>query len=409
MTRKQRKNLIRIVVSILLTIIIVVVDKVYINNNILSLLLFIIPYIVIGYDILFDALRGIKNRQMFDENFLMTTATIGALVIGYIKTGDYLEAIAVMIFYQIGELFQSIAVGKSRKNIANLMDIKPDSANLIEGENILITSPEDISIGSLILVRPGEKIPLDGIITKGGSSLNTSALTGESLPKDITEGDEVLSGCINLSGVIEIKTTKVFGEATVSKILDLVSNATNKKSKSEKFISKFSKVYTPFVCISALLLAFIPPVVMFLINKENVWSEWIYRALTFLVISCPCALVISIPLTFFSCIGGASKAGVLVKGSNYLEALSKAKYVVFDKTGTLTKGVFSVSSVITNNISEEDLLEYASLAESYSLHPIALSIIKKYGKDIDLAKVNDYKEIAGEGIVAKVLEKKVLW
>lgn len=367
-------------------------------------LLYLIPYLVIGYDILLKALKGIKNRQMFDESFLMAVATIGAIALAlYEKSGDYTEAIAVMLFYQIGEWFQSYAVGKSRRNISELMDIRPDYANIERDGKLEKTDPDEVEIGSIIVVQPGEKVPIDGIVENGSSSLNTSALTGESLPRDVKEGDEIVSGCINMTGVLKIRTTKEFGESTVSKILDLVENASSRKSKSEDFISKFARIYTPAVCYAALALAFLPPLVRMLgMGLAAEWGTWIYRALTFLVISCPCALVISIPLSFFAGIGGASNAGVLVKGSNYLETLSQTKIVVFDKTGTLTQGVFEVNGIHHNEIENEKLIEYAALAESASSHPISKSLQRAYGKEIDRSRVSDIREISGNGVIARV-------
>ena len=360
--------------------------------------LFMIPYLVIGYDILKKAGKGIMNRQVFDENFLMAVATMGAILLG-----DYKEGVSVMLFYQIGELFQSYAVGKSRRNISDLMDIRPDYANIEKGGKLEQVDPDEVEIGSIIVVQPGEKVPIDGIVVEGSSTLNTSALTGESVPQDAKCGDEIVSGCINMSGVLKIQTTKEFGESTVSKILDLVENASSQKSKSENFISKFAKYYTPAVCYGAVALAVLPPLVrMLFMGLSPEWGDWIYRALTFLVISCPCALVISIPLSFFAGIGGASKAGVLVKGSNYLETLSQTKYVVFDKTGTMTQGVFEVSGVHHNEMEEEKLLEYAALAECSSSHPISKSLQKAYGKEIDRSRVTDMEEISGNGVTAKV-------
>ena len=367
-------------------------------------LLYLIPYLVIGYDILWKALKGIKNRQMFDESFLMAVATIGAIALAlYEKSGDYTEAIAVMLFYQVGEWFQSYAVGKSRRNISELMNIRPDYANIERDGKLEKTDPDEVEIGSIIVVQPGEKVPIDGIVENGSSSLNTSALTGESLPRDVKEGDEIVSGCINMTGVLKIRTTKEFGESTVSKILDLVENASSRKSKSEDFISKFARIYTPAVCYAALALAFLPPLVRMLgMGLEAEWGTWIYRALTFLVISCPCALVISIPLSFFAGIGGASNAGVLIKGSNYLETLSQTKIVVFDKTGTLTQGVFEVNGIHHNEMENEKLIEYAALAESASSHPISKSLQRAYRKEIDRSRVSDIREISGKGVIAKV-------
>ena len=367
-----------------------------------------IPYLIIGYDILLKAFKGIKNRQVFDENFLMAIATVGAIIIAFSGNGDYVEAIAVMLFYQVGELFQSYAVGKSRKNISELMDIRPDYANVEIDGKVEQMDPDEIAVGSVILVKPGEKVPIDGIVLEGNSSLNTSALTGESVPREVTAGDEIISGCINLSGVLKIQTTKEFGESTVSKILDLVENASSRKSRSEAFISRFAKYYTPAVCYSALALAVIPPLVRLLImGLTPEWGNWIYRALTFLVISCPCALVISIPLSFFAGIGGASKAGVLVKGSNYLEILSQTDCVVFDKTGTLTQGVFEVTGIHHNNLDDDTLLEYAALAESASSHPISKSLLRAYGKEVDTSRVKDIQEISGKGVIAKVDDREV--
>ena len=364
---------------------------------------YLVDYLIIGYDILKKATKGIKNRQVFDESFLMAVATIGAMALAIYENGEYLEAIAVMLFYQIGEWFQGYAVGKSRRNISNLMDIRPDYANVERNGKLEQVDPDEVGIGSVIVVQPGEKVPIDGIIACGASSLNTSALTGESLPREAKAGDEVISGCISMTGVLKIQTTKEFGESTVSKILDLVENASSRKSKSEDFISKFAKIYTPAVCYAALALAFLPPVVrMLFMGLSADWGVWIYRALTFLVISCPCALVISIPLSFFAGIGGASKEGVLVKGSNYLEILSQTKYVVFDKTGTMTKGVFEVNGIHHSTIENEKLLEYAALAESASSHPISKSLQRAYGKEIDRTRVSDIQEISGNGVTAKV-------
>lgn len=359
--------------------------------------LFMIPYLVIGYDILKKAFKGILNKQVFDENFLMAVATVGAILLG-----DYSEGVAVMLFYQIGELFQSYAVGKSRRNISELMDIRPDYANIEKDGALEQVDPDEVEIGTIIVVQPGEKVPIDGVITEGTSTLNTSALTGESLPRDAKAGDEVISGCINMTGLLKIRTTKEFGESTVSKILELVENSSSRKSKSENFISKFAKYYTPAVCYGALALALIPPVVLLIMGKPAMWGDWIYRALTFLVISCPCALVISIPLSFFAGIGGASNQGILVKGSNYLETLAQTKYVVFDKTGTMTQGVFEVSGIHHNEVPDEKLLEYAALAECSSSHPISKSLQKAYGKPIDRNSVTDIEEISGNGVIAKV-------
>ena len=394
MNKKQKKVLIRIIVAAAL---IVVLSLMPIEGYV-KFGLFMIPYLVIGYDILKKAFKGILNKQVFDENFLMAVATIGAIALG-----DYKEGASVMLFYQIGELFQSYAVGKSRRNISELMDIRPDYANIEKDGKLEKVDPDEVEIGTVIVVQPGEKIPIDGIVTEGNSTLNTSALTGESLPRQTAVGDEVISGCINMTGVLKIQTTKEFGESTVSKILDLVENSSSKKSKSENFISKFAKYYTPAVCYGALALAILPPLVrMLAMGIAPEWGEWIYRALTFLVISCPCALVISIPLSFFAGIGGASNQGVLVKGSNYLETLAQTKYVVFDKTGTMTQGVFEVSGIHHSKMENEKLLEYAALAESSSSHPISKSLQKAYGKPIDRNRVTDVEEISGNGVIAKV-------
>ena len=390
--------LIRIVLSAVLMIVLRLLPI----EGWLRFFLYLIPYLIIGYDILIKAGKGILRRQMFDENFLMAIATIGAMIIGIVDSGDYVEAIAVMLFYQIGELFQSYAVGKSRKNISELMDIRPDYANIEKDGDLLQVDPDEVEVGTVIIVQPGEKIPIDGIVLEGRSSLNTSALTGESLPRDVKKNDEVISGCINMTGVLKIRTTKEFGESTASKILDLVENASSRKSRSEAFISRFAKIYTPTVCACALALAVFPPLVNLLLSNPAGWSIWIYRALTFLVASCPCALVISVPLSFFAGIGGASKEGVLVKGSNYLEALSQTKYVVFDKTGTLTQGVFEVSAIHHNELPEDKLLEYAAHAESASSHPIAQSLLHAYGKELDRSRVSDVQEISGNGVIAKV-------
>ena len=378
-------------------------------KGILRMILFLIPYLVIGYDILKKAGKGILNRQVFDENFLMAVATIGAIAIAiYDRSGNFNEAVAVMLFYQIGELFQSYAVGKSRRNISELMDIRPDYANIEQDGKLERVDPDEVEIGTVIVVQPGEKVPIDGIVIEGTSTLNTSALTGESLPRETKVGDEIISGCINMTGVLKIRTIKEFGESTVSKILELVENSTSRKSRSEDFISKFAKYYTPAVCYGALALAILPPLVrMLAMGAAPQWDMWIYRALTFLVISCPCALVISIPLSFFAGIGGASHEGVLVKGSNYLEAMSQTKYVVFDKTGTLTKGVFEVNGVHHSEMEEEKLLEYAALAESASSHPISRSIQRAYGKEIDRTRVSEIEEISGNGVTAKVDGKLV--
>ena len=399
MNKKQKKMLTRILIAAAMLIALKLIPV----TGILQLALYLVVYWIIGYDILKKAWKGILNRQVFDENFLMAVATIGAFALAIDeRSGDYVEAIAVMLFYQIGELFQSYAVGKSRRNISALMDIRPDYANIEHDGQLEKVAPDEVKIGSVIVVQPGEKVPLDGVILSGTSSLNTSALTGESLPRDAKEGDEVISGCINMTGVLRIQTTKEFGESTVSKILELVEDSSSHKSKSEAFISKFARVYTPAVCYSALALAILPPVVRLLTGNSAQWGEWIYRALTFLVISCPCALVISIPLSFFAGIGGASKEGVLIKGSNYLETLSQVKTVVFDKTGTLTQGVFEVSGVHHNEMEDEKLLEYAALAECASSHPISKSLQRAYGKEIDRDRVSDIQEISGKGISAKV-------
>lgn len=364
--------------------------------------LYLTDYLIIGYDILRKAAKGIRNRQVFDENFLMAVATIGAMVLAVSANGDYFEAIAVMLFYQVGEWFQSYAVGKSRRSISQLMDIRPDYANVEQDGKLVQIDPDEVEIGTIIVVQPGEKVPIDGIVVEGSASLNTSALTGESLPREVAPGDEIISGCINMTGLLKIRTTREFGESTVSKILDLVENASSQKSKSENFISRFARVYTPFVCYSALALAIVPPLVQLLLGQSAAWGDWIYRALTFLIISCPCALVISIPLSFFAGIGGASQAGVLVKGSNYLETLSKVKTVVFDKTGTLTQGVFEVSDIHHNAMEQAKLIEYAALAESASSHPISKSLQRAYGREIDRSRVSDIQEISGNGVTAKV-------
>ena len=393
MNKKQKKMLIRIIIAAVL----IVVFSSLPAEGYLRFVLFMIPYLVIGYDILKKAFKGILNKQVFDENFLMAVATVGAILLG-----DYSEGVAVMLFYQIGELFQSYAVGKSRRNISELMDIRPDYANIEKDGTLEQVDPDEVEIGTIIVVQPGEKVPIDGVITEGTSTLNTSALTGESLPRDAKAGDEVISGCINMTGLLKIRTTKEFGESTVSKILELVENSSSRKSKSENFISKFAKYYTPAVCYGALALAFIPPIVLLIMGKPAMWGDWIYRALTFLVISCPCALVISIPLSFFAGIGGASNQGILVKGSNYLETLAQTKYVVFDKTGTMTQGVFEVSGIHHNEMPDEKLLEYAALAECSSSHPISKSLQKAYGKPIDRNRVTDIEEISGNGVIAKV-------
>lgn len=395
MNKKQKKVFTRIIVAAVLMVVLSLLPI----DGWLKFVLFMIPYLVIGHDILLKAWKGILNRQVFDENFLMAVATIGAILLG-----DYREGVAVMLFYQIGELFQSYAVGKSRRNISELMDIRPDYANIEKEDGTLEqVDPDEVGIGSVIVVQPGEKVPIDGVIEEGRTSLNTSALTGESLPREAGVGDEVISGCINMSGVLKIRTTKEFGESTVSKILDMVENASSKKSRSENFISKFAKYYTPAVCYGALALAILPPLVRLLfLGMTPEWGDWVMRALTFLVISCPCALVISIPLSFFAGIGGASNAGVLVKGSNYLETLSETKYVVFDKTGTMTQGVFEVSGVHHSSMDTEKLLEYAALAECHSSHPISKSLKKAYGKPLDPGRVTEVEEISGNGVTAKV-------
>ena len=399
MTKKQKKMLVRI----LITAVMLIALKFIPITGIPQLLAYVAAYLVIGYDILRKAGKGILNGRAFDENFLMTLATLGAFFLAiWTKSGDYVEGIAVMLFYQIGELFQSYAVGKSRRNISALMDIRPDYANIEQDGQLTQVDPDEVAVGSIIVVQPGEKVPLDGVVVEGSASLNTSALTGESLPRDVKEGDEIISGCIDMSGVLKIRTTKAFGESTVSKILDLVENASSRKSRSETFISRFAKVYTPAVCAAALALAVLVPLGRMLAGLDANWTDWVYRALSFLVVSCPCALVISIPLSFFAGIGGASKEGVLIKGSNYLEALSEAKIVVFDKTGTLTQGVFEVTAVHHSPMDEARLLEYAALAECASSHPISKSLQKAYGKEIDRSRVTDVEELSGHGITATV-------
>lgn len=404
MSKKQKTVLLRIIISAVLLIAVKVLTSFAELNRLVELLLYFIPYLVIGYDILKKAVKGIFKGQVFDENFLMAVATVGAMALG-----EYLEGVAVMLFYQIGELFQSVAVGRSRKNITELMDIRPDYANVEIDGKVVKADPDDIEVGTEIIVNPGKKVPIDGVITYGTTTLNTSALTGESVPREAAAGDEIISGSINLSGMIKVKTTKDFGDSTVSKILDLVENSSMKKSKSENFITRFARYYTPAVCIGAVVLAVLPPLVRLLAGYDAMWSEWIIRALTFLVISCPCALVISIPLSFFAGIGCASANGILVKGSNYLEALSKTRYVVFDKTGTLTKGVFEVTDICAvNGFNEDELIRYAACAESASSHPISVSLKKAYGREMDLSSVTDIEEIAGHGVSAVVDGKKVL-
>ena len=401
MSKKQKKNLYRIIISLILLI---VIHFLPVENEYLRFALYMIPYLIVGYDILRKAVLSVKNRESFDENFLMAVATIGAIILG-----EYQEGVEVMLFYQIGEWFQSYAVGRSRKNIAQLMDIRPDYANIEKDGELVKVDPNDVHVGDVIIVKVGEKIPLDGVVIEGDTSLNTSALTGESRPRDVKVGDNVISGCINMTSPIRIKTTKEFGESTVSKVLDLIENATSNKSKSEDFITKFAKVYTPAVCYSALALAIIPPLFNRLVlNAPWDFETWVFRALTFLVISCPCALVISIPLTFFAGIGGASKVGVLIKGSNYLEALSKTRYVAFDKTGTVTLGIFEVTTIHNSELTKEELLEYAAHGEAYSTHPIARSIIKEYGKELDKDRIGSIREVAGKGIEAIIDDKKVL-
>ena len=408
MTKKQKKMLIRIIASSLLFLSLVVFEHFYaVPNRFLRLALYMVPYLIISYDILKKAFKGIVNRQVFDENFLMAVASLGAVALAVYENGSYKEAVAVMLFYQIGELFQSYAVGKSRRSIAGLMDIRPDYANLELDGNIEQVSPDTVEVGSVIIVSAGEKIPIDGVLVEGSTTLDTSALTGESLPRSVSVGDEVISGCINLSGTVKIRTTKEFGNSTVSKILELVENASSKKSRSESFITRFARYYTPAVCIGAVALALIPPVVSLALGNPSNWITWIYRALTFLVISCPCALVISVPLSFFAGIGGASREGILVKGSTYIETLSKVSIAVFDKTGTLTKGSFCVTNINPVDIEPERLIELSAYAEAYSSHPISKSIKQAYGKDIDFARIDDVKEISGKGVMAIVDGKQV--
>lgn len=408
MTKKQRVMLWRILTATVLLLVLQTLgaeafDRMGAAGRWVRLAAYVVDYLIIGYDILKKAFRGICNRQVFDENFLMAVATLGALALAVYENGEYMEVIAVMLFYQVGEWFQSYAVGRSRRNISDLMDIRPDYANVERDGKLVKADPEEVEIGTIIIVQPGEKVPIDGVIVEGASTLNTAALTGESLPRDAKAGDEVISGCINMTGVLKVKTNKEFGESTVSKILDLVENASSRKSKSEDFISRFARIYTPAVCYAALALAILPPLVqMLFMGVAPTWETWVYRALTFLVASCPCALVISIPLSFFAGIGGASRAGVLVKGSNYLETLSQVKTIVFDKTGTLTQGVFEVDGIHHNKISDEKLVEYAALAESASSHPISRSLQRSYGKEVDRSRVSDIQEISGNGVIAKV-------
>ena len=399
MNKKQKKMLVRIIIAAVT----LVAAKLTQAQVWVSTALYLVSYAVIGWDILRKAFKGILHRKLFDENFLMAVATLGAIGLAiYEKSGDYSEAVAVMLFYQIGELFQSYAVGKSRRNISALMDIRPDYANIEEGGKLRRVDPEEVPTGSMIVVQPGEKVPIDGVVVEGASTLNTSALTGESQPRDVGSGDEIISGCINMTGVLKIRTSREFGESTVAKILELVENSSSHKSRSENFISKFARVYTPAVCYGALALAVLPPLVRLLLGMSGAWNVWIYRALTFLVISCPCALVISIPLSFFAGLGGASREGILIKGSNYLEALSQTRTVVFDKTGTLTRGVFEVSGVHHSVLEQEKLLEYAALAECASSHPISRSLQRAYGKELDRDRVKDIREISGKGVIAKV-------
>ena len=403
MTKKQKKMLRRILLAAALLVVLAFVPA----EGILRFALYMIPYLIIGHDILRKAFLGIRNKRLFDENFLMAVATVGAIILAVTRSGDYLEAIAVMLFYQVGELFQSYAVGKSRRSIASLMDIRPDYANIQRDGTLEQVDPEEVDVGSVIVVQPGERVPLDGIVLTGNSTLNTAALTGESLPRDVFPGDEIISGCINMTGLLTVRTTREFTDSTVAKILDLVENASSRKSRSEDFISKFARVYTPFVCFSALALAVLPPLVSLLLGADPAFGTWAYRALTFLIISCPCALVVSVPLSFFAGIGGASREGILIKGSNFMETLSKTKTVVFDKTGTLTRGVFEVTDILCRDISRKKLLEYAALAESASSHPISKSLQRAYGNELDRTRVADIQEISGKGITAQVDGKAV--
>ena len=403
MTKKQKKMLRRILLAAALLVVLAFIPA----EGILRFALYMIPYLIIGHDILRKAFLGIRNKRLFDENFLMEVATVGAIILAVTRSGDYLEAIAVMLFYQVGELFQSYAVGKSRRSIASLMDIRPDYANIQRDGTLEQVDPDEVAVGSVIVVQPGERVPLDGIVLTGNSTLNTAALTGESLPRDVFPGDEIISGCINMTGLLTVRTTREFTDSTVAKILDLVENASSRKSRSEDFISKFARVYTPFVCFSALALAVLPPLVSLLLGADPAFGTWAYRALTFLIISCPCALVVSVPLSFFAGIGGASREGILIKGSNFMETLSKTKTVVFDKTGTLTRGVFEVTDILCRDISREKLLEYAALAESASSHPISKSLQRAYGNELDRTRVADIQEISGMGITAQVDGKAV--
>ena len=403
MTKKQKKMLRRILLAAAMLVVLAFIPA----EGILRFALYMIPYLIIGHDILRKAFLGIRNKRLFDENFLMAVATVGAIILAVTRSGDYLEAIAVMLFYQVGELFQSYAVGKSRRSIASLMDIRPDYANIQRDGTLEQVDPEEVAVGSVIVVQPGERVPLDGIVLTGNSTLNTAALTGESLPRDVFPGDEIISGCINMTGLLTVRTTREFTDSTVAKILDLVENASSRKSRSEDFISKFARVYTPFVCFSALALAVLPPLVSLLLGADPAFGIWAYRALTFLIISCPCALVVSVPLSFFAGIGGASREGILIKGSNFMETLSKTKTVVFDKTGTLTRGVFEVTDILCRDISRKKLLEYAALAESASSHPISKSLQRAYGNELDRTRVADIQEISGKGITAQVDGKAV--